>query len=62
MEKAICRKMVIKELLSEKLEAAQKYKKGREDGKITYSKALKKYSRTIKNDGMKFMKDQRKYL
>lgn len=54
--------MVIKELLSEKLEAAQKYKKGREDGEITYSKALKKYSRTIKNDGMKFMKDQRKYL
>lgn len=36
MEKAICRKIVIKELLSEKLEAAQIFTKGREDGKINY--------------------------
>ena len=40
MEKAICKTTVIKELLSEKLEAAQIFKKGREDGKINYGISL----------------------
>lgn len=40
MEKAIYRKILIKELLSEKLEAAQIFKKGREDGKINWGISL----------------------
>lgn len=40
MEKAICRKIVIKELFNEKLEVAQILEEEREDGKINYGISL----------------------